>query len=95
MENNIQQKEENGAGMFFIEQDGKLVAELTYTVEDNGIITLDHTEVQPEMEGKGLASKLVKHSVEYARKNHKKLDPLCSYAEKQFQKHKDYQDVRS
>lgn len=94
MENNIQQKETDGNGMFYIEKNGEIVGELIYSVQDNGIITLDHTEVSPEMTGKGLAGKLVKHSVEFARKNQLKIDPLCDYAAKQFQRHEEYQDVQ-
>ncbi len=94
MDKNIQQKEQDGNGMFYIEKDGDIVAELTYKKMDNGVITLDHTETEPEMEGKGLASALVKHSVEFARKNDLKIDPLCAYAAKQFERHEDYRDVR-
>lgn len=94
MDKNIQQKEQDGNGMFYIEKDGDIVAELTYKKRDNGTMTLDHTETEPEMEGKGLASALVKHSVEYARKNDLKIDPLCAYAAKQFERHEDYRDVQ-
>lgn len=94
-ENNIRRKEDNGKGMFYIGENEKIVAQLTYTRRDNGVMSLDHTEVSPEMEGKGLASKLVKHSVAFARENEIKLDPLCPYAAKQFEKHEDYQDVRA
>ena len=30
----------------------------------------------------------------YARKNNFKIDPLCAYAAKQFERHEDYRDVR-
>jgi predicted GNAT family acetyltransferase len=95
MKDNIQQKEENGKGMFFIEKDGEIVAELTYTLNDNNVMTLDHTETEPEMEGEGLASSLVEYSVEYAREKELKIDPLCDYAAKQFERHSEYEDVRA
>ena len=95
MENKIQQKEEDGNGMFYIEKDGDMVAELTYKIMDNGVMTLDHTETSPEMEGKGLASKLVEHSVKYAREKQITIDPLCAYAARQFERHEEYQDVRA
>lgn len=94
MENKIQQKESEGKGMFYIEKDGDIIAELTYSVQDSGIITLDHTETDPQMTGKGLASKLVAHSVEFARENQLKIDPLCEYAAKQFERHQEYKDVQ-
>lgn len=95
MENKVQQKEQDGNGMFYIEKDGDIVAELTYKKLDNGILTLDHTETVPEMEGKGLASKLVKHSVSYARENNLKIDPLCAYAARQFERHEEYREVQA
>lgn len=95
MANKIQQKEDDGNGMFYIEKDGEIVAELTYKRMDNGVLTLDHTETVPAMEGKGLASELVKHSVEYAREKNIKIDPLCAYAAKQFERHEEYEDVRA
>lgn len=95
MENKIQQKEKDGNGMFYIEKDGDIIAELTYKEMDNGILTIDHTETNPEMEGKGLASKLVKHTVEYAREKNIKIDPLCAYAAKQFERHEEYREVQA
>lgn len=94
MENEIKQKETEGKGMFYVEKDGEIVAELTYTMNDNNVMTLDHSETEPGFEGQGLASGLVKHSVEYARENDIKIDPLCKYAAKQFEKHKEYQEVQ-
>ncbi|HET8753846.1 MAG TPA: GNAT family N-acetyltransferase [Salinimicrobium sp.] len=91
----IRQKENEGKGMFYIEHDGRIVAELTYTKQDNGILTLDHTETDPEMKGQGLAGKLVKHSVEFARQNNLKIDPLCEYASAQFERHEEYQEVQA
>ena len=95
MEKNIQQKETEGKGMFYIEKDGDIVAELTYTIGDNKVMTIDHTETEPEAEGEGLASSLVKHSVEYAREKDIKIDPLCRYAAKQFERHEEYREVQA
>ena len=93
MDYSIEQKETEGKGMFYIEEDGEIVGELIYSIQDNGIMTLDHTETDPKMAGKGLASKLVKHSVDYARKNNYKVDPMCAYAAKQFERHEDYREL--
>lgn len=95
MEKEIKQKEAEGKGMFFIEGEDGIVAELTYTKEDNGIMVLNHTETDPEMTGKGLASKLIAYIVDYARENGLKIDPICEYAAKQFERHKEYQDVQA
>ena len=95
MKNEIQQKQNENKGMFYIEKDGEIVAELTYTLQDNNVMTLDHTETEPEETGQGLASKLVEHSVKYAREKDLKIDPLCEYAARQFEKHEDYREVQA
>ncbi len=95
MKKDIQQKEEDGKGMFYIEKDGDIVAELTYTIQDNNIMTLDHTETESNYEGEGLASSLVKHSVEYAKEKDIMIDPLCRYAAAQFKRHEEYQEVQA
>ena len=95
MKKDIQQKEEDGKGMFYIEKDGDIVAELTYTIQDNNIMTLDHTETESNYEGEGLASSLVKHRVEYAKEKDIMIDPLCRYAAAQFKRHEEYQEVQA
>lgn len=94
MNEQIQQKESEGQGMFYIEKDDEIAAQLIYSIQDNGIMNLDHTETIREMKGKGLAGKLMKHVVEYAREENVKLDPLCEYASVQFERHPEYQDVQ-
>lgn len=95
MKYDIQQKETEGKGMFYIEKDDDIIAELTYTINDNNVMTLDHSETEPEYTGEGLASTLVKHSVEYAREKDLKIDPLCEYAAKQFERHEEYREVQA
>ena len=92
----IKHKETDSRGIFYIEnKEQGLIGELTYRKEDNNVITIDHTEVKREMENRGIGSKLVKKSVEYAREHNLKIDPLCPFAEVQFDMNKSYQDVRA
>lgn len=94
MSEEIKHKESDRRGMFYFEDEKGITSELTYSIKDNGILVIDHTKTRPALEGQGLASQLVKKSVEYARENNFKIDPLCSFAEVQFDENKDYQDVR-
>lgn len=80
--------------MFYLENQDGVFAELTYARKENNIITIDHTEVNPEMEGQGFAGKLLHKAVEFAREENLKIDPLCPYAEVQFQRNDSYQDVK-
>ncbi|CAL65402.1 GNAT family N-acetyltransferase [Christiangramia forsetii] len=91
----IKHKESDNRGMFYIENEKGLIAELTYNKNENGVLTIDHTEVKREMENQGIGSRLIKESVEFARKHDLKIDPLCPFAEVQFDQHKSYEDVRA
>ncbi len=91
---NIKHKENESQGSFYIEDEKGLIAELNYRRKAN-TITIDHTEVKREMENRGVASSLVRESVDFARKNNLKIEPLCSFAKVQFERNKSYQDVRA
>lgn len=89
----IKHKESTNRGMIYMEDESGITSELTYTRKENGILVIDHTQTRKVLEGRGLASMLVRHSVEFARKNNYKIDPLCPFAEVQFDLNKDFRDV--
>lgn len=93
MNKEIKHKENDTRGMFYMEDEKGITSELTYAKHDNGVLVIDHTETRTELEGKGLASILLERSVEYARENNFKIDPLCPFAEVKFDEHKEYRDV--
>lgn len=94
MGTDIKHKESDSRGMFYMEDEEGIISELTYTKQENGILVIDHTETRNELEGRGLASRLLKKTVDYARENQLKIDPLCPFAEVKFDENPDYQDVR-
>jgi predicted GNAT family acetyltransferase len=82
-----------GQGAFSIEKDGDRLAEMVIAVQ-NSNLTVFHTEVSDELKGKGVASALLSHMVEYAKENKLKVIPLCPFVLAQFKRHPDqYQDV--
>lgn len=90
----IQQKEENHKGVFFVEEDGKQLAEMTYSLTDPDIMIIDHTEVDEVLKGKNIGAQLVHAGAEYARTKHFKIIPLCPFAKKVFEKkHEEYKDI--
>ncbi len=89
----IKHQFDGSKGKFFVEQEGKQVAEMTYVLSMPGVIIIDHTGVSKALEGQGIARKLVAAGVEHARANQLKIIPLCPYAKAEFQKHADYADV--
>lgn len=80
-------------GAFFIEREGKRVAELTYRMM-GADATVDHTWVDPKLRVGGEAKSLVAAAVDWARQEHVKLVPACSYVRSVFDKTPEYGDVR-
>lgn len=69
------------------------LAEITYVEVGPTQLIIDHTEVSDELKGQGIAGKLVEHIVDYARKEDKKVIPLCPFAKSYIEKNKALQDV--
>ena len=91
--NHIQQKNNKQNGFFYIEEQGTRVAEVGYTWRGNDVMSVDHTEVSEQLEGKGVGSELMKHLVAYARENGIKLNLNCSFAQTAFKRHPEWSDV--
>ncbi len=80
--------DERNRGSFFIEQDGRQLAELDFEVKNN-VLNAYHTGVRPELEGQGIAGKLFDEMVKYARENNYTVIPSCSYILAKFRRNPD------
>ena len=89
----IQHKQEGTKGIFYIAIDGKILAEMVYTMAGNDKMIIEHTEVDDELRGKNIGAQLVKHAVEYARHYKLKIIPVCPFANSVFKKKPEYHDV--
>jgi uncharacterized protein len=58
-----------------------------------GSIVLLHTEVPQPFEGHGIAAKLSRSALDFARANRLQVVPLCPYVSSFIQKHPEYQDL--
>jgi predicted GNAT family acetyltransferase len=59
------------------------------------VMTITHTEVPPPVEGRGIASALVRTALDHAREQHWKVRPACSYANAWMRRHPEYEDLRA
>lgn len=80
----IQQKQNGTKGAFFIEENGRLLAEMTYTMSSPELMIIDHTEVDDELRGKNVGYQLVLAAVDHARAGSIKIIPLCPFAKSVF-----------
>lgn len=85
--------DKNGEGAFYIMNNAEQAGEMAVAIEDKNL-TVYHTEVLPELEGKGFAGRLLAAMADYARQNSLKVVPLCSYVHAQFKHHPEtYNDI--
>ena len=68
-------------------------AEVTYVHANEDTIIIDHTFVSNELRGQNVGKQLIKKVVDFARQENKKIVPQCSFANKEFIKNKEYEDV--
>lgn len=89
----IQQNDNGEKGIFFIEKEGSILAEMTYVWVGENRIIIDHTEVDESLKGMGAGKQMVSTAVEFARKKDIKIIPLCPFAKSVFDKVKEFNDV--
>ena len=71
--------------------DGHLAA--TYYAISDGVITFIHTEVPPELGGKGVASRLIRGALDQVRADGLKVIPQCPFVKAFIEKNASYQDL--
>ncbi|MBD3748697.1 MAG: N-acetyltransferase [Sphingobacteriales bacterium] len=89
----IQHFEKNNKGLFYIREDGKRLAEMTYSRASESLIIIDHTDVSETLKGKGAGLQMVMEAVKYAREHQQKILPLCPFAKSVFDKKPEIHDI--
>ena len=58
-----------------------------------GKMVIEHTEVPEALEGRGIAGRIVRTALDYAREQNLKVLPICPYAKAWIGRHPEYQDL--
>ncbi len=82
---------DRAAGRFETTIDG-LRCEAAYEMID-GVMWLTHTAVAHRLEGRGIAARLVRAALDYARAEGLKVQPACSYVRAYMRRHPETQDL--
>ncbi|MBN1324870.1 MAG: N-acetyltransferase [Alphaproteobacteria bacterium] len=72
---------------------GKKVGFVTFIRTDDNKFILDNTQVDPKMQGKNIGAELVKQVAILARKEKKKIIPMCRFAKLVLMRHPEFNDV--
>lgn len=80
-------------GRFRLDRNGSDLGYLRYSGPQDGVITLEHTEVDDSLRGQGRARQLLDTAIEWVRKNELRIISDCGYATKQFDRDESIRDV--
>lgn len=69
------------------------VAFVSFRFKDEKTLVIEHTVVDENLQGQGIASKLLQIFVEEYENKGLKIIPECSYAQKWFSKHTEYKSL--
>jgi predicted GNAT family acetyltransferase len=72
--------------------DGELVGEILYRRRGSTIV-LVHTEVDPALEGQGLAATLVRDALDDIRARGERVVPHCPFVASYIRRHPEYRDL--
>ena len=89
----IKHIESGKGGEFVVEENGNRSAEMAYTNAGEKLIIIDHTYVESNLRGSGIAKKLVAEGINFARENNLKVTPLCPFAKAIIERTPEFQDV--
>lgn len=66
---------------------------IEYEKQAHDHLDLYHTEVDPELKGKGVAKVLVQRALEYCRSNNWKGTPTCTYVAAYIERHPEFRHL--
>ena len=89
----IQHKESGCKGIFFINEEDKIAAELTYSVIQENKMIIEHTRVDEELQGGNIGYELVQKAADHARTHRYTVIPLCQFAKAVVEKKPEFKDV--
>lgn len=74
--------------IYSMNNNGKIVAEITFKAQKNNIYNIEHTFVDESLRGQGVAKQLVEMAIEEIKKRNGKVEATCSYAKHYLEKNK-------
>ena len=85
-----------GHNKFYVnDAEGRQVAEIVFVPTGEHLSIIEHTDVDPSLKGQGVGQLLVAKVVEKMRAENRKVIPLCPFARHEFDKTREYDDIRA
>lgn len=91
-DNNAKVRHDDGAHRYVLEVDGQDLGFAEYR-DDGQRQIFTHTEVDQSLSGQGMGSKLVRESLDDARRRGKRVVPVCGFVADYVKKHPEWNDI--
>ena len=72
--------------------EGRLAGFAAYELDER-TVTVTHTVVQPEFEGRGVGSALAKYALEHSRSQRRTVVPACEFIAAYIDEHPEFQEL--
>jgi predicted GNAT family acetyltransferase len=85
-------KNEPASRYDLIDGDAQVLGFVSYHLRD-GIVVLQHTEIEASRRGNGLGAELVRGALDDVRATGATVDPRCRFAASVIEEHPEYRDL--
>jgi predicted GNAT family acetyltransferase len=79
--------------IFAEDENGKLLAQVTFPEVRTGVVNIDHTFVDDSLRGQGIAGSLMEEAYETIGKDGRKAVLTCPYAVRWYGEHPEKNDI--
>jgi predicted GNAT family acetyltransferase len=88
----VQVQDNPGRSRFEIRVDGEPAGLATYRVRD-GVVVVDHIEIDPRFRGRGLGTELTRQTLDTLRDRGDRVVPACPFFAAFVSEHPEYDDL--
>ena len=89
----IKHRENAHKGSFYVEENNKVLAELSYSFAGADKLILDQIRVSSELKLKNIRNSLVEAAVNYSKVKNIRIVPLCPFAKDLIENTPEFRDV--
>lgn len=72
---------------------GNKIAYLSYDIVNDHVLDYAHTWTPPEERGKGIAGRITREALEYAKSEGYRVIPSCPYVREYIKNHPEYEEL--
>lgn len=79
--------------LIYEDEQGNILAEIAFSEQDH-VVSIEHTVVDPQLRGQGLAGIMTQELLTKLKQDGKKVRPVCAYTVRWMDVHPEFNDIR-